>query len=244
MPKKMNDGSTSAGQQSHEYVHNQVKFLSEQLRALQGEVDSKEMTIQKIMLDKSEYAKKFDLLEIQNGQLMDTVQFLEREKEEYDKVNKNLQLIVTAQNLARKTLSPRRRDCSPQDQMILEEDGVACFDLDVLGSDAQEDLRLSLGLSQRPGGQSELLYDAQGKPMKRRKRDKKYDSSITMSLHSKISPVMKTNNPPFTAGESEIQKVCMTNEHCSEADILSQLERSRQEYDEIQKQKQQIERSK
>jgi len=105
-------------------------------------------------------------------------------------------------------------------------------------------LRLSLGLSQRPGGQSELLYDAQGKPMKRRKRDKKYDSSITMSLHSKISPVMKTNNPPFTAGESEIQKVCMTNEHCSEADILSQLERSRQEYDEIQKQKQQIERSK
>lgn len=48
-------------------MHNQVKFLSEQLRALQGEVDSKEMTIQKIMLDKSEYAKKFDLLEIQNG---------------------------------------------------------------------------------------------------------------------------------------------------------------------------------
>ena len=81
---------------------------------MQEEVEAKEMTIQKILNEKTEYAKKFDQLEIQNGQLLETIQFLEREKVEQDKVNKNLQLIVTAQNLTRKTLSPKRRDASPQ----------------------------------------------------------------------------------------------------------------------------------
>lgn len=125
--------------------------------------------------------------------------------------------------------------------MILEEDGVACFDLDVLGSDAQEDLRLSLGLSQRPRN---LDQESQGsRAAKRRKREQKAaDQSISLSLNSKISPI--THHAPFTAGgESEIPRVCIT-EGCSEAELLSQLERSRQEYDEIQKQRQQIERSK
>lgn len=158
---------------------------------------------------------------------------------EQDKVNKNLQLIVTAQNLTRKTLSPRRRDASPQDQMILEEDGVACFDLDALGSDAQEDLRMSLGINQRP----EILDRPSqiSNPHKRRKRDVKAEQSATLSFTSKISPI--THNPPFTVGESEINKVNIT-EGCSEAELLSQLERSRQEYDEIQKQRQQMERCK
>lgn len=123
--------------------------------------------------------------------------------------------------------------------MILEEDGVACFDLDVLGSDAQEDLRLSLGISQRPHHLDQV--SSHSKNSKRRKRDIKADQSMTLSLNSKISPV--THQPPFTVGESEIQKVCIT-EGCSEAELLSQLERSRQEYDEIQKQRQQIERCK
>ena len=92
---------------------------------------------------------------------------------EQDKVNKNLQLIVTAQNLTRKTLSPKRKDASPQNQMILEEDGVACFDLDVLGSDAQEDLRLSLGISQRPRNLDQV--SAHSRSSKRRKRDLKAD---------------------------------------------------------------------
>lgn len=125
------------------------------------------------MNEKTEYAKKFDLLEIQNGQLVETIQFMEREKVEQDKVNKNLQLIVTAQNLTRKTLSPKRKDASPQNQMILEEDGVACFDLDVLGSDAQEDLRLSLGISQRPRNLDQV--SAHSRSSKRRKRDLKAD---------------------------------------------------------------------
>lgn len=124
--------------------------------------------------------------------------------------------------------------------MILEEDGVACFDLDVLGSDAQEDLRLSLGLSQRPHNLDQVSQDSCG--AKRRKRDQKADQSISLSLNSKISPI--THHPPFTAGgESEIPRVCIT-EGCSEAELLSQLERSRQEYDEIQKQRQQMERCK
>lgn len=158
---------------------------------------------------------------------------------EQEKVNKNLQLIVTAQNLARKTLSPKRRDASPQDQMILEEDGVACFDLDVLGSDAQEDLRMSLGINQRPQNLDQASSNSKGS--KRRKRDVKAEQSATLSFNSKISPI--THNPPFTVGESAIQNVCV-NEGCSEAELLSQLERSRQEYDEIQKQRQQLERCK
>ena len=108
---------------------------------------------------------------------------------------------------------------------------MACFDLDVLGSDAQEDLRLSLGIGQRPRMDQ---ASSNSKSNKRRKRDVKADQSITLSLNSKISPI--THNPPFIVGESEIQKVCIT-EGCSEAELLSQLERSRQEYDEIQKQK-------
>lgn len=81
--------------------------------------------------------------------------------------------------------------------------------------------------------------DKKGK--KRRKRDEKADQSITLSLTSKISPI--THRPPFTIGESEIPRLCL-NEGCSEAELLSQLERSRQEYDEIQKQRQIIERFK
>lgn len=57
--------------------------------------------------------------------------------------------------------------------MILEEDGVACFDLDVLGSDAQDDLRLSLGLGQRPCNLDQASQDSRGP--KRRKRDLKAD---------------------------------------------------------------------
>jgi len=54
-----------------------------------------------------------------------------------------------------------------------------------------------------------------------------------MSLNNKVSP--STNHHPFTTGgESEIPRVCI-NEGCSEAELLSQLEKGRMEYDEIQK---------
>jgi len=54
-----------------------------------------------------------------------------------------------------------------------------------------------------------------------------------MSLNFKVSP--STNHHPFTTGgESEIPRVCI-NEGCSEAELLSQLEKGRMEYDEIQK---------
>ena len=48
------------------------------------------------MVEKREYIKKFDQLEIQNNQLLETVAFMEKEKEEIEKANKNLHLIVAA----------------------------------------------------------------------------------------------------------------------------------------------------
>ena len=103
---------------------------------MQQDLEEKEMTIQRIMIEKRSYAKKFDELEAQNNQLVETLSSVENEKDEAEKSNQSLQLIVTAQNYTRKTISPRRATEGGrrhgQDKLILEEDGIRCFDLDAV----------------------------------------------------------------------------------------------------------------
>ena len=78
---------------------------------------------------------------MQHNMLLDNLASVEREKDEIERTSNNLKLIVTAQNMSRKTLSPKKGK-----ESILEDDSIACFDLDKIQSDAQDDLRLSLGL--------------------------------------------------------------------------------------------------
>ena len=86
-------------------------------------------------MEKNQYAKQFNTLEIQNDQLLESLSCIENEKDEVDKTNQSLQLIVTA----------HRYSLPPQNKLILEEDGIKCFDLDYMQSEAQEDLRMSIG---------------------------------------------------------------------------------------------------
>lgn len=58
-----------------------------------------------------------------------------------------MQLLLAAQKIKTRISIPPPpvpRKIS-QDQEILGEDGIECFDLDMLQSDAQDDLRLSIG---------------------------------------------------------------------------------------------------
>ena len=123
-------------QLSTQYLQDQVAFLTEQLKKMQQDLEEKELTIQRIMMEKRTYARKFDELEAQNNQLLETLSSVENEKDEAEKTNQSLQLIVTAQNYTRKTISPRRASAAGskhgQDKLILEEDGIKCFDLDAV----------------------------------------------------------------------------------------------------------------
>lgn len=65
----------------------------------------------------------------------------------------NYKLILAAQKMkSRQSLSPvapkRGRKLS-QDRQILNEDGIECFDLEMLQSDAQDDLRASIGANMK-----------------------------------------------------------------------------------------------
>lgn len=91
-------------------------------------------------MEKNHYAKQFVQLETHNNQLLETLSFIENEKDEISKTNHSLQLIVTAQ----------RYSLPPQNKLILEEDGIKCFDMDAMQSEAQEDLRMSIGAKMLP----------------------------------------------------------------------------------------------
>lgn len=83
---------------------------------------------------------------------------------------------------------------------MLEEDGIQCFDLEMLQSDAQDDLRLSIG--------------AQTKEM---------PPPTQKGRNSTEAPRQAASSP--------------------ESELLSKLERSRHEYDELKIQKEKLERS-
>lgn len=78
------------------YLQEQVEFLAKQLDTMKLDLKAKDAAIEKIVQEKTEYATKFDRLELQNSQLMEQLGVLEREKDEAEKVAKSLQLIVTA----------------------------------------------------------------------------------------------------------------------------------------------------
>ena len=64
-------------------------------------MEEKALTIHNILMEKREYGKKFDALEIQNNQLLETIASMEADKDEVEKTNRNLHLIVAAQNITR-----------------------------------------------------------------------------------------------------------------------------------------------
>jgi hypothetical protein len=56
---------------------------------------------------------------------------VEAEKMEMEQATNNLKLLVKAQNLSRKTLSPRKHTVDP----FTDQDSFSCFDLDKIHSD-------------------------------------------------------------------------------------------------------------
>lgn len=112
------------------------------IKKLQEELAIKEHSIQKLMEEKRMFELKFDQLECQNNMVMDNLQLVNIEKEQSDKINESLQLMMSAQK--RISMQPNH-NCSamlsPQNKKVLEEDGIQCFDLEMV----QEDLRMSLG---------------------------------------------------------------------------------------------------
>ena len=74
-------------QLSTQYLQDQVAFLTEQLKKMQQDLEEKELTIQRIMIEKRTYARKFDELEAQNNQLLETLSSVENEKDEAEKTN-------------------------------------------------------------------------------------------------------------------------------------------------------------
>jgi len=66
------------------------------MQKLSRELDEKEVIIGKINVEKREYMTRFDQLEIQNNEILDTLTAVEKEKEELEQASKNLQLIVAA----------------------------------------------------------------------------------------------------------------------------------------------------
>jgi uncharacterized membrane protein YccC len=54
-------------------------------------------------------------LEESNNQLQQTLSLMEKRKEESRKAQQNLHLILAAQNIARRTLSPRGRTTAAED---------------------------------------------------------------------------------------------------------------------------------
>ena len=112
------------------------------IKKLQEELTIKENSIQQLLEEKRMFEKKFNKLEYQNVMLMDNQQIFEKEKEQTDKINESLQLMMSAQK--RISMQPNH-NCSvmisPQNKKVLEEDGIQCFDLEMV----QEDLRMSLG---------------------------------------------------------------------------------------------------
>jgi hypothetical protein len=99
-------------------------------------------------MEKNSYSKKYNQLETHNNHLMETLSLIENEKEEACRTNQSLQLIVSAQ----------RFSLPPQRKSILEQDGIKCFDMDAMQSEAQDDLRMSLGAMPPPDSKGpELL---------------------------------------------------------------------------------------
>jgi uncharacterized protein YoxC len=56
--------------------------LTTQIYKLQQDVQEKDRTIQKVVMEKNQYAKQFTNLEIQKDQLMETLSYIENEKDE------------------------------------------------------------------------------------------------------------------------------------------------------------------
>ena len=138
--------------QTTQFLQNKIEFQHNQIAQLQQELEERDRTIHNIMLEKREYGKKFDALEIENNQLHETIASMEAHKDELETTSRNLHLIVAAHNITRQTLSPKKHkhfirtpaEDEHQSKRILEEDGIQPFDLERLQFDAQGDLRLSI----------------------------------------------------------------------------------------------------
>ena len=106
---------------------------------------------------------KFDQLECQNNMVMDNLQLVNIEKEQSDKLNESLQLMMSAQK--RISMQPNH-NCSamisPQNKKVLEEDGIQCFDLEMV----QEDLRMSIGANSAQESDMSLIQQ-----MEKNKKD-------------------------------------------------------------------------
>ena len=123
---KNKDGS------GHDYLHEQITFLTQQVEEIKSELHAKEDAIESVIQEKTGFLKKIDHLEVKNNQLSEQVTVLGREKEEAEKMTKNLQLLLFAQKFAkRNTLSPKKLD-------------VHSIDLDMIASEVHDDLRRSI----------------------------------------------------------------------------------------------------
>lgn len=142
--------STTEDSSANVYLQEQIDFMNQQMQQLKVDLEERDQTISKLVSEKHECIKSFNVLEIKYLQVLETLASMEAEKRESDKALESYKLIVAAQKMksCRQSLSPvapqRGRKIS-QDQKILNEDGIECFDLEMLQSDAQEDLRASIG---------------------------------------------------------------------------------------------------
>ena len=143
---------------------------------------------------------------------------LEKERDEAQKANKNLQLLVFAQRFSnRKTLSPKKRD-------------VTSIDLELISSEIHEDLRRSIS-------PNALMPQPQERRKREAKMARKRSVVKTRSRTGAISDLSsiafsesgRKAVAPFVAVESEISKLAESSFDVSE--LLSQLEHSRIEYE-------------
>lgn len=95
------------------------------IKRLQEELVNKEETIQRLLEEKKIIEMKFNQLECQNNMVMDNLKLVNIEKEQSDKINESLQLMMSAQK--RISMQPNH-NCSamisPQNKKVLEEDGI------------------------------------------------------------------------------------------------------------------------
>ena len=132
--RKTSETTPESGASS--YLQDQINFLSVQITKLQDDLSEKEVTIQKILHEKRETCKMYDSLEARNNALEETLTLEKGEKQEAHMALQNMQLILAAQRMKRATLSPKRGRPSivhkSQNRLLLEEDGIECFDLEML----------------------------------------------------------------------------------------------------------------
>lgn len=170
--------------------------MQTQISKLQSDVAEKESTIQKIIHEKRETVKQFDHLEAKNNALEEVLNGERVARQEAVMAMENMKLILAANKIKRNTLSPKRGQIKKsQNKVILEEDGIECFDLEMMQSDAQDDLRLSIG--------------AQIK-----------------------------NMPPPMSKKAEV-----ISEYSPEAELLSQLEKSKNEINAMMQEKEKLDRT-